>query len=81
MFKLEIIDGKGIFLNGVKIEPVIDWAVESDGPAQIVTLRLQVDELKMDCGCRKPKPGMLLKAARDFNIDLAASWMIFKCPG
>lgn len=50
MFKLEIIDGKGIFLNGVKIEPVIDWAVESDGPAQIVTLRLQVDELKMDCG-------------------------------
>ncbi|MGN0592030.1 MAG: hypothetical protein ACI4JQ_02145 [Ruminococcus sp.] len=51
MFKLEIIDGKGIFLNGVKIEPVIGWAVESDDYcAQIVTLRLQVDEVKMDCG-------------------------------
>lgn len=33
-------------------------------------------ELKIDCGCRKPKPGMLLKAARDFNIDLQQSWMI-----
>ena len=36
----------------------------------------EVPELKFDCECRKPKPGMLLKAAKDFNIDLAASWMI-----
>lgn len=33
-------------------------------------------ELKFDCECRKPKPGMLLKAAQEFNIDLAQSWMI-----
>lgn len=33
-------------------------------------------ELKIECDCRKPKPGMLLQAARDFNIDLAESWMI-----
>ena len=33
-------------------------------------------ELKFDCDCRKPKPGMLLKAAQDFNIDLSQSWMI-----
>lgn len=32
-------------------------------------------ELKIDCSCRKPKPGMLLQAARDFNIDLSQSWM------
>lgn len=36
----------------------------------------EVPELKFDCDCRKPKPGMLLAAARDMNIDLAASWMI-----
>lgn len=36
----------------------------------------EVKELKVDCGCRKPKPGMLLSAADDFNIDLKASWMI-----
>lgn len=33
-------------------------------------------ELKTDCECRKPKPGMLLKAADDFNIDLSQSWMV-----
>lgn len=33
-------------------------------------------ELKIDCTCRKPKPGMLLKAAEDFNIDLSQSWMV-----
>lgn len=36
----------------------------------------EIPELKIDCECRKPKPGMLLKAAADFNIDLANSWMI-----
>ena len=29
-----------------------------------------------ECDCRKPKPGMLLKAARELNIDLAKSWMV-----
>lgn len=33
-------------------------------------------ELKIDCDCRKPKPGMLLKAAADFNIDLSQSWIV-----
>lgn len=33
-------------------------------------------EFKIECECRKPKPGMLLKAAEDFNIDLSRSWMI-----
>ncbi len=36
----------------------------------------EIVELKIDCDCRKPKPGMLVKAAKDFNIDLSHSWMI-----
>jgi D-glycero-D-manno-heptose 1,7-bisphosphate phosphatase len=28
------------------------------------------------CGCRKPEPGMLERAAREHEVDLAASWMI-----
>lgn len=36
----------------------------------------EVKELKIDCDCRKPKPGMLLKAAEDFNIDLSQSYMV-----
>jgi D,D-heptose 1,7-bisphosphate phosphatase len=31
---------------------------------------------KIDCNCRKPKPGMLTDAAQLFNIDLSISWMI-----
>lgn len=33
-------------------------------------------EYKIDCDCRKPKAGMLFKAAEDFNIDLKSSWMV-----
>ncbi len=36
----------------------------------------EIPELKIDCDCRKPKPGMLLRAANDFNIELSESWMI-----
>lgn len=36
----------------------------------------EIPELKIDCECRKPKPGMLLKAAEDFNVDLCQSWMV-----
>jgi D-glycero-D-manno-heptose 1,7-bisphosphate phosphatase len=33
-------------------------------------------EYKIDCDCRKPKPGLLLQAAKDWNIDLSKSYMI-----
>ena len=36
----------------------------------------EVTELKIECECRKPKPGMLLQAAKELNIDLSRSWMI-----
>lgn len=36
----------------------------------------EVPEFKIECSCRKPKPGMLLKASEDFNIDLSQSYMI-----
>jgi len=29
-----------------------------------------------ECECRKPKPGMLLRAAADLNIDFASSWIV-----
>ena len=33
-------------------------------------------DYKIECNCRKPKPGMLQKAASEWNIDLSASYMI-----
>lgn len=33
-------------------------------------------EYKYDCDCRKPKTGLLLQAAKDFNIDFSESYII-----
>ena len=35
-----------------------------------------IPELATRCSCRKPQPGMLLKAARDLEIDLQRSWFV-----
>jgi len=36
----------------------------------------KVNRLKANCKCRKPEPGLLLKAAKDMDINLSQSWMI-----
>lgn len=36
----------------------------------------EVSELKILCDCRKPKPGMILRAARELPIDMAESCFI-----
>lgn len=33
-------------------------------------------EYRTDCACRKPRPGLLLKAAEDLDLDLEASYMV-----
>ena len=65
--KLETLLGeKGAFLNAIYFCPHHpDSGFEGE-----------IKELKIDCDCRKPKPGMLLKAAEDYNIDLNQSYMI-----
>jgi D-glycero-D-manno-heptose 1,7-bisphosphate phosphatase len=44
---------------------------------------LSVDDIKIcfhrdaeNCACRKPKPGLLLEAAREHELSLPQSWMI-----
>ena len=44
---------------------------------------LPLDDIKVcghvdedDCACRKPRPGMLLEAARDWSIDLYRSFIV-----
>ena len=31
---------------------------------------------RFDCDCRKPRPGLIRRAAEDLGIDLARSWMV-----
>lgn len=54
-----------------------------DAMHELVRARLAVDDIRIcfhtdahGCACRKPKPGMLMEAARDHNIDLTASYMV-----
>lgn len=35
-----------------------------------------IDALRLDCDCRKPKPGMVHQARERFEIDLAASFVV-----
>jgi len=44
---------------------------------------LPIDDIKVcghvdedDCSCRKPRPGMLVEAARDWSIDLCRSFIV-----
>ena len=50
---------------------------------QRLARELSIDDIRVcvhtdadSCACRKPRPGMLLEAARDLSIDLAASFVI-----
>ena len=31
---------------------------------------------RFDCDCRKPRPGLLLRAAEDLGLDLSQCWMV-----
>jgi D-glycero-D-manno-heptose 1,7-bisphosphate phosphatase len=31
---------------------------------------------RLDCDCRKPKPGLISRAVKDFGINLEESWMV-----
>lgn len=65
--KMETLLGKnGAYIDGLYICPHHpDKGFEGERP-----------EYKFDCDCRKPKPGLLLQAAKDYNIDLSESYMI-----
>ncbi len=36
----------------------------------------KLKKFKVECDCRKPKTGLFLKAAKEFDIDLSKSWVI-----
>lgn len=65
--KMETLLGEhGAYLDGIYFCPHHpDKGFEGERP-----------EYKIDCDCRKPKPGLLYRAAADYNVDLAQSWMV-----
>jgi len=53
--------------QGVRLDGIYHCPHHPDGA---------IPELAIRCDCRKPAPGLLLRAARELGIDLAQSWMI-----
>jgi len=39
-------------------------------------IRCCLHDHQHECDCRKPRPGLLLRAAAEFGIDLSSSWMV-----
>lgn len=58
--------------KGGKIEKFYHCPHHKDG---------KIKEYAIDCDCRKPKPGMLLKAMEEYDIDKEDSFMIGDKPG
>lgn len=58
----ELLDAAGVRLAGFYYCPH-----HPDGP---------VERYAVVCECRKPAPGLLLRAAREHRLDLARSWLV-----
>jgi D-glycero-D-manno-heptose 1,7-bisphosphate phosphatase len=61
------------------IERSIQAGLEPLG-ARIAAFHYCPHLIEEGCDCRKPKPGMLLRAADELGLDLDASWMIGDSP-
>jgi D-glycero-D-manno-heptose 1,7-bisphosphate phosphatase len=59
------------------VDRLAEGGVELDGHYYCPHLReAAVEAYRRDCECRKPRPGMVLQAARDLDIDLSRSVVI-----
>jgi len=57
-------------IKGAYVDDVY-YCLHHPDPKQVVR-----KSLLKECDCRKPKPGLLIQATKDWNIDLSQSWMI-----
>lgn len=53
----------------------MDWSL-ADRNVEISAVYYCPHSPDSDCECRKPKPGMLLSAQKEFKIDFARSYMV-----
>lgn len=65
-------------IDEAKFQAINSKVLEMLAPSGIKVLKTYVcpHGPSDDCECRKPKPTMILKAAKEFDIDLANSWTI-----
>jgi D-glycero-D-manno-heptose 1,7-bisphosphate phosphatase len=72
---------RGIALRKVRLEDVDDIhrrmkATFAQCGVFFTHIYVCPHDISEHCACRKPKPGMLLQAAKDYDLDLSRCWMI-----
>jgi D-glycero-D-manno-heptose 1,7-bisphosphate phosphatase len=84
---LEALRRRGFLLIVVTNQPDVSRGTLTRGVVAAINARLQ-RELPLNaimtcfhdsadaCDCRKPRPGLLLQAARQWDVDLASSYMV-----
>jgi D-glycero-D-manno-heptose 1,7-bisphosphate phosphatase len=63
-------------IHALLVESLSELGIVLDGIYICPHHPLSPDPTQRDCECRKPKPGLILAAARDLNLDLNASLLI-----
>ena len=59
--------GEALRAQGVEVEAFYYCPHHPEG---------QVREYAVECECRKPRPGLILRAGRELGLDLGASWLV-----
>jgi D-glycero-D-manno-heptose 1,7-bisphosphate phosphatase len=84
---LDALKARGYALVVVTNQPDVARGASSKNGVDLIHARLKAElcldailtcfhDSTDDCECRKPKPGLLFRAARDLGIDLASSFMV-----
>lgn len=84
---LDALKARGYALVVVTNQPDVARGASSKNTVDLIHARLKAElcldailtcfhDSTDDCECRKPKPGLLFRAARDFGIDLGSSFMV-----
>ena len=75
--------GRGLFLEAdihavheELVRQLAEAGAQLDGMYYCPLAPISLDKASIDHPDRKPGPGMLLRAARDLDLDLARSWMV-----
>lgn len=81
-FKIIIITNqRGVALGKVRLEDLEDIHLRikaklAEHGVVLTDIYFCPHDISDDCICRKPRPGMLLQAAKEHRLDLSACWMI-----
>jgi len=78
---------RGYVLIGITNQPDVARGTQSREVVELINAiilsRLPLREIfvcyhdnKDNCDCRKPKPGLILRAAEKYRLDLSQSWMV-----